>query len=154
MNRLLKKSNRPLMASVALSALLAAACSTASMSQGIKISLSGSQEVPAVNTAASGSGTIMVAADKSVSGSVTTSGIDGKMAHIHEGAKGKNGPPIIPLSKTGDGVWSVPAGAKLSDVQYASYMAGNLYVNVHSAANPGGEIRGQIMPPTERVGGY
>jgi hypothetical protein len=53
---------------------------------------------------------------------------------------------IIPLTKSGDGTWSVPAGAKLTDAQYAAFKAGDLYVNVHSAANKGGEIRGQLKP--------
>jgi hypothetical protein len=52
----------------------------------------------------------------------------------------KNGPVIIPLTKGPNNTWSVPAGAKLTDAQYASFKAGNLYVNVHSAANKGGEI--------------
>ena len=108
--------------------------------------LSGDQEVPPVTTTAKGSGTITISADKSVSGSVTTTGMPGTMAHIHEGAAGKNGPVVIPLSKTGDGVWSVPAGAKLTDEQYKSFEAGDLYVNVHSAAHQGGEIRAQLKP--------
>ena len=65
------------------------------------------------------------------------------MAHIHEGAAGANGPVIVPLTKDGD-TYKVPAGAKLTSAQLASFKAGNLYVNVHSAANPGGEIRGQL----------
>jgi len=113
---------------------------------GTKVTLSGDQEVPAVTTAASGSGTITIGSDMSVSGSVTTTGIAAVAAHIHDGAAGKNGPVIIPLAKTADNVWSVPAGAKLTDAQYADYKAGNLYVNVHSAAHKGGEIRGQLNP--------
>jgi hypothetical protein len=109
------------------------------------IALSGSQEVPPVTTSASGKGTITVGSAKTVSGSVTTTGVEGTAAHIHQGAQGQNGPVIIPLVKSGD-KYAVPAGAKLTDDQYAAYKAGGLYVNVHSAANKGGEIRAQITP--------
>lgn len=108
------------------------------------INLDGSHEVPPVNTTATAMGTITVSADKSVHGSIITTGIDARSAHIHEGAPGTNGPVIIPLEKTADNTWSVPAGAILTDAQYASYMAGNLYINVHSAAYPNGEIRAQL----------
>lgn len=111
----------------------------------IKVTLVGDQEVPPVKSAGTGNGTISVGADKSVGGSVMTTGISGTAAHIHEGATGKNGPVIIPLTKNGD-TYAVPAGAKLTDAQFASFQAGNLYVNVHTAANAGGEIRGQLKP--------
>ena len=112
----------------------------------VKVSLSGSQEVPPVTTSATGTGTITVGDDKSVSGSVKTSGIAGTAAHIHMAPAGQNGPVIIPLTKSGDDTWSVPAGAKLTDAQYDAFKAGNLYVNVHSAAHQGGEIRDQLKP--------
>ncbi len=138
----MKLQRAPFFSAITLSILATAGCATMPEATGVK--LSGAQEVPAVTTTANGSGTIMVAADKSVSGSITTMGIEGKAAHIHHGAMGANGPVVVPLTKTGDNTWSVPAGAKLSDAQYAAYQAGGMYVNVHSAANPGGEIRGQI----------
>ena len=81
-----------------------------------------------------------------MSGKVTTTGINGTAAHIHEAATGKNGGVIIPLVKEGNDSWAVPAGAKLSSAQEATYKAGNLYVNVHSDAHKDGEIRGQIRP--------
>jgi len=99
-----------------------------------------------VKTAAAGSGTITIADDKSVSGSVTTTGVAATMAHIHMAGAGKNGPVIVPLEKNGDNGWKVPAGAKLNDDQMKAFKAGDLYVNVHSAANPGGEIRAQLKP--------
>jgi hypothetical protein len=112
----------------------------------IKVTLSGDQEIPPVTTSASGSGTITVGEDKSVSGKVTISGMTPLVAHIHEAAAGTNGPIIIPLTKTSDTVWVVPPGAKLTDAQYASYKAGNLYYNFHTEAHKSGEIRGQIKP--------
>jgi hypothetical protein len=112
----------------------------------VKVSLTGSEETPPVTTSATATGTIKINKDKSVSGTIKTTGIDGTVAHIHVGAPGQAGPPIITLDKTADGVWSVPAGSKLTDDQYASFKAGNLYVNVHSAAHMPGEIRAQLKP--------
>ena len=129
----------------ALSALLLLGTSLA-LAGDSKVTLSGGEEVPAVQTAATGTGTITVGADKSISGSVKTKGVDGIAAHIHQAAAGKNGPPIIALEKTADGVWSVPKDSKLTDEQLAAYKAGELYVNVHSAAHKGGEIRAQLKP--------
>jgi hypothetical protein len=111
-----------------------------------KVTLTGAEETPAVTTQATGSGSIVVNADKSVSGSVTTQGINGTAAHIHLGAPGQKGGPVITLAKGDNGVWNVPAGSVLTDEQYAAYKAGNLYINVHSADNKGGEIRGQLKP--------
>jgi hypothetical protein len=112
----------------------------------LKVKLTGAEESPPVTTSASGTGTITIAADKSVSGAIKTAGIDGTVAHIHVGAPGQNGPPIIALIKGADGAWSVPPGSKLTDEQYASFKAGNLYVNVHSAEHKPGEIRAQLKP--------
>jgi hypothetical protein len=112
----------------------------------VRVLLAGNQEIPQVVTPASGSGAFTVDADGSVSGSLTTVSITGTAAHIHEGAVSANGPVVIPLTKTSANVWSVPAGTKFTDAQLQSYNAGQLYVNVHSAANKGGEIRGQLIP--------
>jgi hypothetical protein len=111
----------------------------------VSLKLTGAEEVPSLNVTGSGSGTIRVAADGAVSGSVNTTGVQGTMAHIHQGAKGQNGPIIIPLTKNGD-TYSVPAGAKLNDAQMQAFKAGQLYVNVHTARNKGGEVRGQLEP--------
>jgi hypothetical protein len=128
---------------IALAALLAAGVAFAGP---VQVKLSGSEEVPPVQTNASGSGTITVNDDKSVSGGVKTTGVKATMAHIHQGAKGENGGVAVPLSKKGDNEWVVPPGAKLTDAQYDAFKAGNLYVNVHSDAHKGGEIRGQLKP--------
>jgi len=124
-----------------------AAFSLAAFADEIKLMLSGDMEVPPVKTMASGSGTITINPDMTVNGRITTSGITGTMAHVHMAAKGVNGPVLIHLDKDGDNGWVIPAGAKLTAAQYESYKAGDLYVNVHSAENKGGEIRGQLAPP-------
>lgn len=128
----------------ALTVLAVGACWAGfALAKDVKVTLSGANEVPAVTTTASGEGTISIADDGAVSGSVTTKGVNGTAAHIHIGAAGKNGGVIVPLTKDGD-TYKVPAGAKLNAEQMAAFKAGELYVNVHSAANPGGEIRGQL----------
>lgn len=140
----LHQSNRPgVLGIIATAVISLAACSTIAF--GSDVMLSGDQEVPAVKTSAKGSGKIMVNSDMSVSGSVTTTGVAGTAAHIHTGAMGKNGGVAVALTKSGD-TYSVPAGAKLTADQYKAYQAGELYVNVHSADNKGGEIRGQLKP--------
>ncbi len=131
---------------VAVASLLAVGVGLAS-AEDVAVSLSGDQEVPAVQSAATGKGKISIGADKSVSGKVTTTGVQGTMAHIHMGTEpGKNGPPIITLEKGADGSWSVPSGSKLTDDQYAAFKKGDLYVNVHSAEHKGGEIRAPLKP--------
>ena len=123
-----------------------ALCASLALAQEVKLQLSGDAEVPAVETTAVGSGTFKIAPDKSLTGNVTTTGIMGTMAHIHEGAAGANGRVLIPLQQDGAGKWAVPPGTKLSEEQYTAFKAGKLYVNVHSAAHPGGEIRAQLKP--------
>lgn len=146
MSALKQITRQPLWVILITVAVLLPGCSDLTLSNGDEVMLSGTQEIPSVTTSASGNGTITVRPDKSVSGSITTSGVAATAAHIHDGAPGRNGPVIIPLVRTSENVWSVPAGARLTDAQHESYRAGNLYVNVHSAAHKGGEIRGQLQP--------
>ena len=61
---------------------------------------------------------------------------------MHDAAAGNA--VIIPLIDSGGGVWSVPANTVLTPAQVASFIAGSLYFNVHTTANAGGEIRGNI----------
>lgn len=148
---ILKTSVRlPLFAVVSAVAFAISGCSAmggdSKEAKSSMVQLSGAQEVPPVSTDAAGKSTIKVAPDMSVSGTLTVSGIAATAAHIHQGAKGTNGPVIVPLTKTSATTFVVPADSKLTAAQYASYKDGNLYLNVHSAAHPGGEIRAQLMP--------
>ena len=77
---------------------------------------------------------------------VTFSGLSGPAtaAHFHGPAdKGANAGVVVPFTAP---VASPYHGtATLTDAQIADLEAGKWYVNVHTAANPGGEIRGQVM---------
>jgi hypothetical protein len=125
-----------------------ASCSTMSNMMGgggaQTVTLSGANEVPPASTNAAGTGKVTVNSDREVTANITVTGMTATAAHIHEGAPGANGPVVVPFTKTGDNQFSAPAGAKLTEAQYASYKAGKLYVNVHSAKNPGGEVRAQL----------
>jgi hypothetical protein len=124
--------------------VLAGCATMAPMMGGQKLDLSGAQEVPAVTTAATGTATVDIKSDRSVKATVTVSGMTATASHIHEGAAGANGPVIVPFVKTGDNTFASAPDAKLTEAQYESYKAGKLYVNVHSAKNPGGEVRAQL----------
>jgi hypothetical protein len=126
-----------------VTAALALAAGGAALAKDVKVTLSGKNEVPPVNTSASGEGTISIADDGAVGGSVTTKGVQGTAAHIHMGKEGANGPVIVPFTKEGE-TYKAPAGAKLNADQMKAFQAGDLYFNVHSEANKGGEIRGQL----------
>ena len=129
-----------------LLAALAACARAPQPASGLDVTLSGAQAVPANTSAASGSSNIHVGLDRSVTGTVRYTGMQATAAHLHEAPAGANGPVIVPLLKAGDGMFAVPTETSLTPSQYASYLAGNLYVNVHSATYPAGEIRAQLMP--------
>jgi hypothetical protein len=139
------RPNRKTLASVTAAAVFVVlgACSMMPGSSSDKVTLTGANEVPAVSTSASGTGSIVIAADGSVTGSITVTGMAPTMGHIHQGAVGVNGPVIVPFKQDGN-TFTPPPGAKLTEAQMAAYRAGNLYVNVHSAAHPAGEIRAQL----------
>jgi hypothetical protein len=143
MNIGIKKFRTP-SACLAIAALVISVASARAAD--VKVKLSGAEETPPVTTSASGNAKFTIGADKSVTGKVDTTGIEGIAAHIHVGAPGQAGPPVITLVKGDKGEWTVPSGAMLTDEQLASFKAGNLYVNVHSAEHKPGEIRGQLKP--------
>ena len=108
------------------------------------VTLTGANEVPAVETTAVGTATVIVNADRTVNVKVIVQGMTPTASHIHLGAAGTNGPVIVPFTKTADNTFEAPSGAKMNSEQCAAYKAGNTYVNVHSAKHPGGEIRAQL----------
>jgi CHRD domain len=123
--------------------------------------LSGDQQVPPIQTSASGMAWFKPMQDN-VWFEVNVSDIQGiTMAHIHLGEKGENGPPIVPLYKsdspsgqisgvlvkgnaTADTFQGPMAGKQLIDLVNAM-QNGETYINIHTQQNPDGEIRGQIM---------
>jgi hypothetical protein len=130
---------------VGVATMLVVVLTGAASAANVKVFLNGGQEVPAVSTKATGSGAFTVGDDKGITGSVTTTGVKGTAAHIHIGAAGQSGPVAIPLTKSGDNGWAVPAGTKLTDEQFVAFKANKLYVNVHSDAHKAGEVRGQLL---------
>lgn len=113
-----------------------------------KGAVGGAAEVPPVTTA--GKGTASVNADtgtKKVSWRVEYSGLSGPAtaAHIHCGAAaGANAGVAVSL---GTNVASpIQGSGTMTDAQMADLAAGKCYVNIHTAANKGGEVRGQLAP--------
>lgn len=117
-----------------------------------KATLTGAQQVPPVQTDATGTADLTYdPATRLITWSVIYNGLSGPatMAHFHgPAAEGKNGPPVIWLAEKGATVASPIKGqATLTPEQAQQLMAGEWYINVHTQANPNGEIRGQVTPP-------
>lgn len=124
---------------------LAFAAPSSAEKMAMKINLTSAAEVPANDSP--GKGTADVTYDsvsKMLTWKVTYSGLTGPatMAHFHGPAEsGKNAPVVIPFKDAASGA---SGSATLTDAQAADLMAGKLYINVHTAKHPGGEIRGQV----------
>jgi hypothetical protein len=111
---------------------------------GARAWLSGAEETPPVTTTTA-SGVAIFAFDpatRQLSYEMATYGVTATAAHIHRGAVGVAGPVAYPLTTPAAG--SSVGAVTLSVSDEALLLSGGLYVNVHSAAYPGGEIRGQI----------
>jgi hypothetical protein len=108
--------------------------------------LSGKMEVPPNDS--KGTGTVNASLDtgtKVLSWTIEYSGLTGPAtaAHFHGPAEaGKNAAPVVPIE--GSLKSPIKGTATLSDAQVADLQAGKWYFNVHSAAHPDGEIRGQL----------
>jgi hypothetical protein len=111
-----------------------------------KADLTGASEVPPVNTAGKGSLTATYdTASKRLSWKGTVSGLtgDANAAHFHGPAEpGKNAGVLVPAPGVKSGPFE--GSATLSDDQAKVLMAGQTYFNIHTAANPQGEVRGQV----------
>lgn len=135
--------------SAAGAALLASGTPSQAADTTFKAELKGSSEVPPNTTGGTGSVTMTLdPATKELSWNGTYSGMTGPVtaAHIHGPAEpGKNAGVVMWLSTKGQPFPSPFSGsAKLTDAQASDLMAGEYYVNIHTKANPGGEIRGQL----------
>ena len=109
-------------------------------------SLNGAQEVPSVTTSASGTLWAVFSSDlSSLTYNITYAKLSGifTASHFHLGVTGSNGGVVLPITtfqgNTAKGTWT-----NLTDSMIVHLIKGDVYVNVHSALNPAGEIRGQV----------
>jgi len=128
---------------LSLAAAMAATPALAADPVSLKATLAGSADTDADGT---GAATVTVdTAKNQVCYKLTVSGIDtATMAHIHKGAAGASGPPVVPFDAPSSGS---SEGCKPVTAEVAAAIAaspGDYYVNVHNAAFPRGAIRGQL----------
>ena len=112
----------------------------------MKATLDGKSEVPPTTSAGTGTADIDYdAASKKLSWKLTYSGLTGPAtaAHFH-GPAGPADKAVVAVAIPNATTSPVEGSAMLTDAQAADLTAGKYYVNIHPAANPGGEIRGQV----------
>jgi hypothetical protein len=127
-----------------------AACMQQPSTMTYKAHLTAKDEVPPNASAAMGDGTFVLnPATKELTWTVTFSGLTGPAvaAHIHgPAAPGANAGVTIAFDPPKAPAGEIKGSNVLVDAQIADLKAGKYYVNIHTAANKGGEIRGQLMP--------
>ncbi|MCP3370922.1 CHRD domain-containing protein [Bradyrhizobium cajani] len=137
--------NKALFATLALGAAVAFAGPASA--EKLKATLDAKSEVPAVTSSGTGTADLDYdAASKKLSWKLTYSGLSGPATagHFHGPAEaGKNAGVAVPIANIASS--PVEGSATLTDAQAADLLAGKYYINIHTAANPGGEIRGQVM---------
>ncbi len=116
--------------------------------------LNGGQEVPAVTTNAVGVAAFSLNSTRdTMCVNMTVTGLSGAITgvHIHSGAAGSLGPVIFDLTGflSGNSLTVSITGSNLTPALLSNYLKGKMYLNVHTAANPNGEIRGQIIPESD-----
>lgn len=121
-------------------------------------SMTGGQETPAVNTPAMGQAKVLLSADHSQAQiEVVFSGLSGpaNAAHLHKGQPGSAGAVVKELEVKGNtatAIWRKnDSSTPLTDDLINDLLNGNLYVNVHTTANPNGEVRGQLITSAEQL---
>jgi hypothetical protein len=142
-------------ASVVLAGLVCAGSMTLAQAAPLSftVPLTGSQEVPPVQTQGTGTANLTYDPDaRVVKWTVTFNGLSGDptMAHFHGPApSGKNASVVLWLSQKGTMSAASPISgqATLSPSDAQAFLAGNMYINVHTKEHPSGEIRGQVVPP-------
>jgi hypothetical protein len=135
---------RSIAPALACAALLALASSAMAATMNMKADLKPTNEVPPTDSKGSGSVTATYDSDsKKLTWKGSYTGLTGPAtaAHFHAGDSGKNGGVVVPIAPATS---PLEGSATLTDAQAADMMAGKWYVNVHTAANKGGEIRGQL----------
>lgn len=136
--------NKTMLATLALGAAVTLA--GPAFADKYKVMLDGKAEVPPTTSAGTGTADVEYdPASKKLSWKLTYTGLSGPAtaAHFHGPAEaGKNGGVAVAIPNAGTS--PAEGSATLTDTQAADFLAGKYYVNVHTAANPGGEIRGQV----------
>lgn len=117
--------------------------------------MNGMQEVPAVTTNALGLATFYLNDTRdTLCVEMTATGLSGSITgiHIHEGDMGSNGAVVVDMMPylSGNRLKGTITGATLTKSFIAKMFAGKYYLNLHTAANANGEIRGQILPEEDK----
>jgi hypothetical protein len=136
---------RSTLAALACAATLVLASPSMAAMVNLKADLKASNEVPPNDSKGTGSLTATYDdASKKLSWKGNISGLSGPAtaAHFHTGESGKNGGVALPITGADKGEFE--GSATLTDAQASDMMAGRWYVNIHTAANKAGELRGQL----------